>query len=459
MPLLPLTIRQRLPLFISLSALLILLLEGYFIYEFSVRFCEQEFRERIQARLTEADALIATNRQRPLLAINELPTGDLPEEKIFYAADPRQVVLLNGNQLLSQVVDTSQFHTCTFCFAHIGQRDYGIHHDSLTHSTLVVSAIDRYGQSRLLNLRIGIILGIIIGVLLLTLASWFWVKKMLQPVADKIKKARVIGAKSLNLRLNVKNNHDELGQLALTFNEMLDRIEQGFHTQQQFIRNASHEIRTPLTAITTETDLALQQDRSPKIYQQALENVRTHAESLNELVTQLLLMAKVETNMNLPEQPPVAADEVLLLAFKTLQAKYPLAGQLIHLQMEATDASEFLVRCDSTLLQAAFFNLLDNAIKYGLNQPVSVRLFVMGQAICLEVIDRGPGILAKELKQVFEPFYRTENNGHISGSGIGLSLVKSIAEKYGGSIVLVSQTGEGTKAQFTLPAWKRSDKA
>jgi len=453
MPLLSLTIRQRLPLFISLSALLILLLEGYFIYAFSVRFCEQEFRGRIQARLAEADALISTDRQHPLHVIDELPSGDLPEENIFYVTDPRQLVLPNGNQLLSQIVDTNQFHTCTFCFAHSGQRDYGIHHDSLTHSTLIVSAIDRYGQSKLLNLRIGILLGILLGVLLLTLVSWFWVKKMLQPVADKISKARIIGAKSLNLRLNVKNNYDELGQLALTFNEMLDRIEQGFYIQQQFIRNASHEIRTPLTAITTEADLALQQDRSPKIYQQALENIRVQAENLNELVTQLLLMAKVETNINLYDQPPIAADEVMLLAFKTLQAKYPLAGQLTHLQIEASDASAFLVRCDSTLLQAAFFNLLDNTIKYGNNQPVSVRLFVVGQSLCLEVIDRGLGIPADELKRVFEPFYRIGSNSHISGSGIGLSLVKSIAEKYGGSIRLASQASQGTTAQFTLPAW------
>jgi len=147
---------------------------------------------------------------------------------------------------------------------------------------------------------------------------------------------------------------------------------------------------------------------------------------------------------------------VMLLAFKTLQAKYPLAGQLTHLQIEASDASAFLVRCDSTLLQAAFFNLLDNAIKYGNNQPVSVRLFILGQSLCLEVIDRGLSIPADELKRVFEPFYRIGSNSHISGSGIGLSLVKSIAEKYGGSIRLASQASQGTTAQFTLPAWNKA---
>lgn len=447
MPLLSLTIRQRLPLFISLSALLILLLEGYFIYAFSVRFCEQEFKGRIQERLAEADALISTDQQHPFNAINELPPSDLPEENIFYAADPSEITLPNGNQLL----DTSQFHTCTSCFAHVGQRDYGIHHDSLTHYTLVVSAIDRYGQSKLLNLRIGIILGILLGVLLLTLVSWFWVKKMLQPVADKIKKARAIGAKSLNLRLDVKNNYDELGQLALTFNEMLERIEQGFRMQQQFIRHASHEMRTPLTAITAEADLALQQERSPEIYQQALEKVRGQAENLNELMTQLLLLAKVEANAHSGDQPLVAADEALLLAFKSLQAKYPQAAQLVRLEMEAPDASAFLVRCDPIVLQAAFLNLLDNTLKYGDGQPVLVRLFTIGPSICLQVADQGPGIAAAELERVFDPFYRSVHHNHLPGSGIGLGLVKSIAEKYGGTLHLTSQMGHGTTVRFTLP--------
>jgi two-component system, OmpR family, sensor histidine kinase ArlS len=341
-------------------------------------------------------------------------------------------------------------YRCDFCFAHIGQRDYGIRQDSVTHHTLVVSAIDRYGQSKLRNLRSGIISGILIGVLLLALASWFWIKKMLQPVAEKISKARAIGAKSLGLRLNVQNNYDELGQLALTFNEMLDRIEQGFRVQQQFIRNASHEMRTPLTAIIAEADLALQQSRSPENYQRALENVRVRAENLNDLVAQLLLMARVEAGGTSSGQL-CATDDVLLLALRALQSKYPKASQHIRLSIEATDASQLLVRCDPAILQTAFFNLLDNAIKYGNNQIVTVRLFLLGNAVYLEIADQGIGINPDDMKHLSEPFYRSPKNRHLSGSGIGLSLVKSIAEKYGGSIRLASEPGKGTTVRFVLP--------
>lgn len=211
---------------------------------------------------------------------------------------------------------------------------------------------------------------------------------MLQPIADKIKKARTIGAKSLNLRLNVKNNYDELGHLALTFNEMLDRIEVGFRTQQQFIRNASHEMLTPLTAITAEADLALQQSRSTENYQRALENIRLRAQNLNELVAQLLLMAKVDSGGNHMDRP-CAADETLLYVLKSLQNKYPAATHILQLQIEASDADECMVYCDPLILQAAYYNLLDNALKYGNEKPVSVRLFLKDKSVGLEVKNQG----------------------------------------------------------------------
>jgi two-component system, OmpR family, sensor histidine kinase ArlS len=450
MSILQLTIRQRLPLYISVSALVIFLLEGFFIYEYSVRFYEQEFRDRIQERLDEADALISKDRQYPFTAINALPAGNLPEEKIIYATDPSKLKVNDEESLSAALLDTLQFHECTYCFKHIGQREYGIRHDSATHHTLVVSAIDRYGQSKINNLKSGLVIGVLFGVLLLTLASWFWVKKMLQPIADKIKKARNIGVKSLNLRLNVKNSHDELGQLALTFNEMLERIEHSFRTHQQFIRNASHEIRTPLTAITTEADLALQGNRSVEYQREALQNIRLQAEHLADLVAQLLLMAKVEAPGTLNDEP-CATDEILLNAIQAIQIKYALGRQAIQLQIDAADASQLLVRCDPVILQAAFSNLLDNAIKYGSSQPVSVRLFALDRWVRLEVEDQGMGITPEDLEQIFIPFYRGRQNKHFSGSGIGLSLVKNIAEKYGGTIHVQSNWGSGTLVQFDLP--------
>lgn len=446
-----LTIRQRLTLVITGSSLLILSLVGYFIYRYSVRFCEREFRGRIEERLALADSVIGRDRLHPFNMIGKIPPGYLPEEEIHYYTDPRQMTAPNGNDILSKLIDTTQFHNCKICFTHIGQRDYGILHDSVSHHTLVISAIDRYGYTKIANLRTNIITGILLGSFLLGLISWFWIKNMLQPITDKIKKARAIGTKSLNLRLNVKNNYDELGQLALTFNAMLDRIEQGFHAQQQFIRNASHEMRTPLTAISAEAELALQQNRDGESYRQSLENIGQRARDLNHLVSQLLTMAKIEANIPLPNEQTCPADETLLSAVKTLQTSHPDAAQQIRLHIEADEADELQVWCDPALLQTAFFNLLDNAVKYGEKRPIRVRLFLQGKNVCLEVADEGQGIAPEEVELLFEPFYRSKTARHLQGSGVGLSLVKSIADKYAGGVYMDSQWGKGTMVRFFMP--------
>ena len=445
-----LTIRQRLPLYISVSALLILLLEGFFIYEYSAYYHEREFRKRIEARLAEADSLIARDQLHPFKAISELPPGALPDERIFYLNDSGKAVLPEGQLLLSRSKDSIRHGPYVYNFAHIGQRDYAFHRDTLNRATLVVSAVDRYGISKLHNLQSGILAGILLGVLLLALASWFWVKKMLQPVADKISRAQAIGTKSLNLRLEVKNNTDELGQLARTFNQMLDRIENGFRVQQQFIRNASHEIRTPLTAIMAEADLSLQQTRSIAAYQAALENIRSRAEGLEELLGRLLYMARIESDAPLTAQA-CHADELLLEALRTLQVKYPQAAKSIKIHIEAPDSAALLLQADPGLLQAAYFNILDNAVKYGAENPVQVRMYVENDLVCLAVTDAGQGILPDEMPHLFEPFYRSSRHAHLPGSGIGLPLVKSIVEKYGGNIRVDSTPGAGTSIRLCFP--------
>lgn len=446
-----LLIRQRLPTFISISALVVMLLEGFFIYQYSVQYCEQEFRMRLGERLKEADSLIAKDRLHPFTVITSLPPGNLPDEKILYFTDPDKVALPDAERLSSAALpDTNILHHCEFCFLHIGQRDFGFRHDPATHHTLIISAIDRYGNSKLENLRRGLVCGVLAGVLLLTLLTWFWVKKMLKPLEEKIIEARTIGAKSLDLRLKVSNNHDELGQLTLTINEMLERIEKGFRAQQQFIRNASHEMRTPLAAITGEADLALQQERSPVAYRLALERIRNTTGDINELLGQLLLMAKMEHDTLLSDQS-CAADEVLFKALVILKAKYPQSAQTVQVQLDAAAAANFLIQGDPLILQTAYSNILDNAIKYGNDQPVAVRLHADEAMVQLEVVDQGQGITSRDQVHVFEPFFRSKQVSYLPGSGIGLSLIKMVAEKYRGIVLLESIEGTGTKVSLQLP--------
>jgi signal transduction histidine kinase len=140
-----------------------------------------------------------------------------------------------------------------------------------------------------------------------------------------------------------------------------------------------------------------------------------------------------------------------MAAIKTLHLKYPTAKDRVKLQIEAKDLAQLSVHCDPVLLQAAFFNLLDNAMKYGDEKPFSVRLMPQENWVCLEVTDQGQGISPPQMEHLFEPFYRIYRANNPPGSGIGLSLVKSIVDKSGGKIELHSIPGEGTSARLYLP--------
>jgi two-component system sensor histidine kinase ArlS len=141
-----------------------------------------------------------------------------------------------------------------------------------------------------------------------------------------------------------------------------------------------------------------------------------------------------------------------LSAVKSVKTTYPEGGQLISLNIEAPSALDLQVICDPAMLETAYLNLIENAVKYGNEKEVQVRLFNEVGMVCLEVVDKGDGIAEQEMEHLFKPFYRSIWQHGQRGSGIGLSLVKSIAEKYGGEVRIWSQAGVGSRVQFDLPA-------
>jgi signal transduction histidine kinase len=161
-------------------------------------------------------------------------------------------------------------------------------------------------------------------------------------------------------------------------------------------------------------------------------------------------MSRLESDRLLPA--PCAADEVLLSAAKTVKATYPVEGQFVNISIEAPSASHLQVFCDPAMLETAYLNLIDNAVKYGNQKAILVRLFTEKGMVSLEVADNGDGITEQEMEHLFKPFYRSIRHHQQSGSGIGLSLVKSIAEKYDGNVRIWSQVGVGSRVQFDLPA-------
>lgn len=300
--------------------------------------------------------------------------------------------------------------------------------------------------SRLRTLLLGLSLA---GLLAALAASWAVAGRALQPIGDMVQTARSIEqARDLSERVPMPPQHDELGELAETFNEMLASLEEASRAQQRFVADASHELRAPLTAIQGNLELLRRQPTmSANERQEALGEAEREAARLTRLVADLLALARADSGATI-KRAPVDLDAAVLDA---LSAARPLAhGQTLVLET----FEPATVLGDADRLKQLFLTLLDNALKY--TPPmgsVTVDLCRNGSQAEVIVRDTGVGIPPDALPHVFERFYRADpaRARDPGGTGLGLAIAHWIVEQHGGAIRAASQPGQGTTVTVTLP--------
>jgi len=315
---------------------------------------------------------------------------------------------------------------------------------------ITAAAYDQYGYNKLYNLYRTIFIVLIISIVFVYVAGRYFSKRAFKPVLEMTDKARLISATNLDLRLATNTSKDELSNLAFTFNEMLNRLENSFEAQKSFVSNISHEIRTPLAAIITELELSINKERSIDEYKLAIQNALSDARKLARLSTSLLDFAKASYDPSEIAFKSTRIDEVLLDARLQVQQSHPEYKIDIHFDGDFESDDQISIRGNEYLLQTAFVNLFENGCKFSENKQSTVSIFFDKKVISLEFSDQGIGISSDGLKNIFMPFYRGENKTFAEGNGIGLSLTKKIIELHKGEIEVTSIVGEGTKFRITF---------
>jgi len=313
---------------------------------------------------------------------------------------------------------------------------------------IIVTAVDETGIKNLAFLKNRIVLLILIGIPLLLISSFVITQKALLPLTQKIKHANAIGAYNLHQRLHVINSEDEIGKLAIAFNNLLDRLESSFEAQKAFISNASHEIRNPLTAIIGEAEIAASKIREPKEYMESLNHILSEAETLSTTVNNLLQLSKINAN-----EGGVQFEPINLAAFiKEVKASFDFVTPANNIQcLFDANANPVIIKGNKGLLKAALFNVLDNACKFSANQKVKIELAQAEKEVHLIISDKGIGISKSDMANVKAPFYRGNNTFQIKGSGIGLSLTDKIIRLHRGELSIQSELEEGTEVAIILP--------
>lgn len=315
---------------------------------------------------------------------------------------------------------------------------------------ITATAIDLYGYAKLENLLQTIIIVFIFSVLIIYFTGRYFSGRALDPVKEMIDNANSISGSSLELRLPAGKNQDELYELAETFNEMLDRIENSFEAQKHFVSNISHEIRTPLAAIITELELSLMKEKNADDFKLAVQNALQDSKRLVKLSNNLLDFAKASYDPSEISFKEIRIDEVLLDAGQVIQQAYPKYEVAIGYNENLQDISGLTTEGNEYLLKTAFVNLIENACKFSSDHRCEVSISQESGRIEIDFSDKGIGISEEDFEHLFTAFYRGKNGNLTEGNGIGLALTKKIIDLHQGNIQVQSSKDFGTTFRIIL---------
>jgi signal transduction histidine kinase len=291
---------------------------------------------------------------------------------------------------------------------------------------LVVGATRANNLETLASFRDELLIAGPIALLLASLAGYLLAGLSLRQVESMRRRAAAISAETPGERLPVPPTRDELERLGSTLNQMLGRLEAGLQRERDFVADAGHELRTPLALLRTELELALRQGRSEEELREALKASVAEVDRLAQLADDLLLIARYDRGRLPLRVETVDAGSLLEAVVTRFQWRADEAARPL-----TTDApSGLTVRGDRLRLEQALGNLVDNALRYGRGR-VALEAAAANGRLELAVEDEGDGFVDGFAERAFERFSRAQHGG--AGAGLGLAIVRVIAEAHGGS--------------------------
>jgi signal transduction histidine kinase len=276
--------------------------------------------------------------------------------------------------------------------------------------------------------------------------GWFVAGRILRPIIQLTAAARSATETNLSQRLDLQGPRDELRELAETFDDMLERLELAFLSQQRFIANASHELRTPLTVIRTTVDVVLAKPRASRAELIEMGNaVRRAVLRADALTTTLLTLARNERGLTASE--PLELDA---LAQEVIEST--AVGELtVTAQIQPA-----LILGDERLIERLIANLMDNATRYNVPRgEVTVSTGTRSGVAFLRVENTGPVVSDEQVERIFEPFTRIDERVAVEGFGLGLALVRSIAQSHNGSVTAKTRPHGGLDVWVEFAALTR----
>lgn len=313
----------------------------------------------------------------------------------------------------------------------------------------VITSLDKFNES-LIQLFISIAIFVPIAILISGIIGFIIARKAFEPVIRLTDTAASIRYNKLNKRVPIKQSNDELNLLAQTFNDMIDRLEKAFKSQQRFIADASHDIRTPITIVLLELELLLQ-NNLPIEVELTINKCINELQNLNKLTQDLLILTRYDSKMLIPKPHFFKFDELI---YECIDSVNSLANNKnIDIKFQIDGQTE--VYADKALIKRAIFNLLDNAIKFSKEDNViSIKLYEFKNDIMFRIYNESDSIDKDKLQDLFRRFHRADLSRSGSGFGLGLSIVQAIIESHNSKISVDAMENGGITFTFGLRKYK-----
>ncbi|TRX00003.1 HAMP domain-containing sensor histidine kinase [Flavobacterium gawalongense] len=295
----------------------------------------------------------------------------------------------------------------------------------------------------LTNLRNTLFIAFPLILIVLFLIARLIAGRSIKPVTMITETSSRITKDNLKDRIELPHNKDELYVLSKTINDLLDRIESAVEREKQFTSDASHELRTPLTVLKGTLEVLIRKPRSQSEYEEKINYSISEVNRLNNLVDQLLLLARFENQKQSLKIEKVYLNALILDTLTLYSEK--INNEKINIKYSFS--TDYFIKSDNYLVSIIISNIISNAIKYSYeNGEISILLSKENNKTICSISDNGIGIAKDDLDKIFNPFYRSNPTNHpeIKGSGLGLSIVKRITQLLHIGFEIHSEINQGT---------------
>ncbi|MDO3425850.1 ATP-binding protein [Chryseobacterium sp. APV1] len=439
------SLKRKIALNLSIAFSLLFAIVMVVIYMSFNDFRREEFKERFRQRLEFTSHFIAKSKdfeEEAPVFFNENSDNILLNETILIFNGQKELIYSTikdrnvtwDNELLKELDEKKVIYsekTVPEIYAALrtinGEKYY-----------ILTSALDSNGKSKLEYLKYLLITAYVMSALLIGFFSYYFMGQFLKPLEDLNQEISEVTAHKLTTQIPVRNSNDEIDVLAKSFNTMIGRLDDVFQSQKDFTASASHEIRTPITRMAFQLENLIKfGEHSPETLS-SLQQIQRDVYQLSDLTNSLLLLTKFDRENIQSIYEEVRIDEVIFESFEAVEKSYPKLKLDFLISEDTSEDALLTIKGIQSLLDIVFINLFKNAAIYSDDVEVDVLIKENDEHLIVDVISHGNTIPKEEQAKLFEAFKRGKNSQNISGSGLGLRIVKRILEYHGAQIIYTS---------------------